>query len=345
MKVYLYSEMQKMIEKSGVGRALYHQQSAAKQNNIGIARGLEDADIVHINTVFPGSLRIAERAKKKGIPVVFHAHSTKEDFRNSYIGANLFAPLFGKWIRYCYNKGTMIITPTEYSKKLLQSYGIDKRIEAVSNGVDLMFFDRNKVRRESFRKRYGYSMDQKIIMSVGLTIERKGVSDFVELAKRMPEYQFIWFGETNLNTIPARTRKAVCTKLPNLRFAGYAKPGELRDAYGSCDLFLFPSKEETEGIVVLEALAMKIPILLRQIPVYEDWLTDNKDVYKAGNPDGFELMTKRIINGELPDLTEAGYRVAEERSIEKVGKKLSRIYRECLEKEQGFSPDCVPEIS
>ena len=128
-------------------------------------------------------------------------------------------------------------------------------------------------------------------------------------------------------------------------FVGYAKPGELRDAYGSCDLFLFPSKEETEGIVVLEALAMKIPVLLRQIPVYEDWLVENRDVYKARNADDFELMAKRILSGELPDLTETGYQVVKERSIEKIGMKLSGIYRECLKKAQRFYPEQIPEIN
>ena len=82
------------------------------------------------------------------------------------------------------------------------SYGINKKIEAVSNGVDLDFFNREKADGMSFRKKYGYRSDEKIIMSAGLTIERKGVSDFVELARRMPQYQFIWFGETNLNTVP-----------------------------------------------------------------------------------------------------------------------------------------------
>lgn len=330
MKVYLYSGMQKMIEKSGVGRAIYHQQSAAKKNDIEIANGLDDTDIVHINTVFPKSLWIAKKAQKRGIPIVYHAHSTKEDFRNSYLGSNLFAPLFGKWIQHCYNTGTMIVTPTEYSKRLLLSYGIRKRIEVVSNGVDLELFDRKKIDRMSFRKKYGYSAAQKIIMSVGLTIERKGVSDFVELARRMPEYQFIWFGETDLNMVPKKTREAVRTKLPNLRFVGYIKPNELREAYGSCDLFLFPSKEETEGIVVLEALAMQIPILLRKIPVYDDWLVENKDVYKARDLREFEIKTKKILNNELLDLTQAGHRVVEERSLEKVGRTLGQIYGDCL---------------
>lgn len=331
MRVYLYSEMQKMIEKSGVGRAIYHQKSAITQNNIGLAESLDDADIVHINTVFPRSMLLAKKAKKRHIPVVYHAHSTREDFRNSFIGSNMFAAVFKKWIQYCYNLGTMIVTPTEYSKKILISYGITKKIEVVSNGIDLTYFDRKKADATSFRQKYGYTSDQKVIMSVGLTIERKGVTDFVEMAKRMPEYQFIWFGYTNLNTVPRKTREAVCTKLPNLKFAGFANQDELRNAYGGCDLFLFPSKEETEGIVVLEALAMKTPILLRKIPVYEDWLVENKEVYKAQDLVDFETKARRILSGKAPNLTQFGYKVAQRRSMDMVGRRLKDVYEECMQ--------------
>lgn len=327
MKVYLYSGMQKMIEKSGVGRAIHHQRLAAKKNGISIASHWKEADVLHINTVFPASYLLAVKAKKEHIPVVYHAHSTKEDFKNSYLGSNLFANAFGWWIKRCYNTGDVIVTPSDYSKRLLCSYGIQKEVIVISNGVDMSFFDRSKARVDTFRKKYGYSKQDKIILSVGLTIDRKGVTDFVELAKRMPEYQFIWFGETDLRTVPAKTRHVVQTKLPNLRFAGYAKPNDLRDAYGSCDLFLFPSKEETEGIVVLEALAMKIPILLRDIPVYEGWLRHGETIYKAANIKEFEKQARAILECQCASLTDAGYQVAAERSIEKVGNLLGIVYK------------------
>lgn len=125
----------------------------------------------------------------------------------------------------------MLVTPSEYAKSLLQSYGIRKKIEVVSNGIDLDYYDRDRVDPNAFRKKYGYGPEQKIVMCAGLTIERKGIFDFVELAKRMPEYQFIWFGETNPHTIPAKVRKLLRTKLPNLRFAGYVEPDALREAY------------------------------------------------------------------------------------------------------------------
>ncbi|MDD3219526.1 MAG: glycosyltransferase [Lachnospiraceae bacterium] len=330
MRVYLYSGMQKLIEKSGVGRAIYHQRRALTINGIELAQSLEDADVVHINTIFPDSLKIVHKAHEKGIPVVFHAHSTKEDFRNSYLGSNLFDWLFGKWICHCYCTGDYIVTPTEYSKRLLVSYGINKKITAVSNGIDLDYYEKEKVASNAFRKKYGYGSDAKIIMSVGLTIDRKGVIDFVELAKRMPEYQFIWYGATNLNTVPLKVRKAVQTKLPNLKFAGYAKKDELREAYAGCNLFLFPSKEETEGIVVLEALAMKIPVLLRDIPVYQDWLKPNQDVYKASCLDEFEKKTRSILENRLPILVEEGYRVVKSRAIEQIGRQLGTVYENCL---------------
>lgn len=332
MQVYLYSGVQKLVEKSGVGRALRHQQIAARQNHIILTDKLQNADVVHINTVFPQSLFVAKKAKKSGIPVVYHAHSTKEDFRNSFLGANLLDHLFGKWIKYCYNQGTIIVTPSEYARRLLHSYGIKKEIHVVSNGIDLTYYDRNGVDPTAFRKKYGYEDSQKIVMCVGLTIKRKGILDFVELAKRMPEYQFIWFGEVNPHMLPRKIRKTLQTKLPNLRFAGYVAPDKLREAYVGSDLFFFPSYEETEGIVILEALAMKIPTLIRDIPVYEDWLDDKKDVYKGKSIEGFQKLIREILEHKVADLTENGYQVVKARTIEKTGIKLRKLYERCRKK-------------
>jgi 1,2-diacylglycerol-3-alpha-glucose alpha-1,2-glucosyltransferase len=165
-------------------------------------------------------------------------------------------------------------------------------------------------------------------MSVGLWIERKGILDFAELARRLPEYKFIWFGSANLKTVPAKVRKAVREKLPNLLFPGYVGREELRDAYRGCDLLLFPSHEETEGIVVLEALAMNTPVLLRDIPVYRDWLTDGVHVYKGKTTEEFKQKIIGVTNGNLKDLSKNGHVIAEERAIEFVGEHLLAVYEE-----------------
>ncbi|MDE6852638.1 MAG: glycosyltransferase family 4 protein [Lachnospiraceae bacterium] len=331
MKIYIYSEFQNWIEHSGVGRAIYHQKNAISRiGEMELVNCKEDADIIHINTIFPGSVSIALWAKRHGKKVVFHAHSTKEDFRNSFIGSNAIAGLFGKWIRFCYQLGDVVVTPSDYAKKLLQSQGMVRPVCVMSNGIDLEYYQRKADDRDNFRAKYGYSEDEKVIMSAGLWIRRKGILDFIEMAQRLPDYQFIWFGDSNLWSVPKEIRKAVHSRLPNLRFAGYVPKEELRQAYAGSDLFWFPTYEETEGIVVLEALAMKIPVLLRDIPVYQDWLSNGQNVYMFQSQEQAAHKIKDICSGNVPDLTAKGYQVAVERSMNHTGKHLQEIYQLAL---------------
>ncbi|MDO4451262.1 MAG: glycosyltransferase [Lachnospiraceae bacterium] len=331
MKVLLYAKNQQVVSKSGVGKAMSMQKEALLANGVEVTENSEDDyDVVHINTIFPSDYKMAKRAKKEGKKVVYHAHSTKEDFRNSFIGSNLAAPLFKRWIMKCYRLGDIILTPTEYSKSLLKGYGIKNPIYAISNGVDTELFQKNMLVREDFRKKYGFSQNDKVIMSVGLYFERKGILDFVELAEQMPEYKFIWFGYTPDVQIPSKVRKAIHKNLPNLIFAGYVPKEELIDAYSSCDLFFFPSYEETEGIVVLEALSSEIPVLLRDIPVYENWLENRKDVYKGKTNAEFSSFIKDILEKRIPVLTWNGRKRALERDVNCQAQKLNRYYEQLV---------------
>jgi 1,2-diacylglycerol-3-alpha-glucose alpha-1,2-glucosyltransferase len=332
MKVLLHSDKLKEIEKSGVGRAIKHQMKALELVNVEYTTNpKEDYDIIHINTIFPESYLMGLMAKRRGKKVIFHAHSTEEDFRNSFIMSNQVSPLFKVWLQQCYSSADLVLTPTPYSKALLDEYGLGKPVMAISNGIELDFFSKDESLKEPFRKEYNFKPTDKIIMAVGLYIERKGIIDFVELAKKMPEYKFIWFGYTNLKTVPPKIREAVETKLPNLFFPGYVSRDILKGAYSTCDLFIFPTFEETEGIVLLEALATKIPVLIRDIPIYQGWLTDSVNVYKAKDVKEFEVKIKRIVEGDLPDLTEQGYEVAKERDIKNIGLELKKIYENLME--------------
>lgn len=331
MKVLLYAKNQQVVSKSGVGKAMSMQKEALLANGVEVTENSEDSyDVVHINTIFPSDYRMAKRAKKEGKKVVYHAHSTKEDFQNSFTGSNLIAPLFKKWIMKCYRLGDIILTPTEYSKTLLKGYGIENPVYAISNGVDTSLFSKNILAREDFRKKYGLRQDDKVIMSVGLYFERKGILDFVELAEQMPEYKFIWFGYTPDIQIPSKVRRAVHKSLTNLIFAGYVPKEELINAYSSCDLFFFPSYEETEGIVVLEALSSEIPVLLRDIPVYENWLENRKDVYKGKTNKEFSSLIKDILEKRIPVLTWNGRKRALERDVNCQARKLNRYYEQLV---------------
>ncbi len=331
MKILLHSDKMKQIEKSGVGRAIKHQMKALELNNVDYTLDInDDYDIIHINTIFPESYLIGKKAKKMGKKVIFHAHSTEEDFRNSFLFSNQFAPAFKVWLKTVYSSADLVLTPTPYSKKLLENYNLGKPIIDISNGIELEFFKKDIEAGKKFRKDFGFSENDKIIISVGLYIERKGILDFVEMAKRLKDYKFVWFGYTNLNTVPLKIKEAVETKLDNLYFPGYVSSDVLKGAYSGSDLFWFATHEETEGIVLLEALAMKIPTLIRDIPIYEDWLEDGKNIYKANGMIEFEEKIRDIVEKKLPDLTSEGYKVAEERDIKKIGKQLKQIYEDVL---------------
>ena len=336
MKVLLYQGGQSFIKTSGIGRALEHQEEALSHTNVTVTKNKKDEyDILQVNTIFPDSFFLAKKARRRGKKVVYYAHSTAEDFKNSFIGSNLFAGLFKKWISRCYEQGNLIVTPTFYSKQLLSDMGIKKPIVAISNGIDLSFFERKKGDGESLRKKWGLSEEDKIILSTGHYIERKGITEFVDLAKELPSYTFVWLGYTNLAVVPPVVRRAVQTELPNLYFPGFVSKETLRDALAIADLFLFLTFEETEGIALQEAFAMKTPVLVRDIPIYEE-LIEGKHVYKAKKTKEFHKKICEIVEGKFSSTIEEAYRYVSEKDLSIIGSELAELYTHVMQ---------IPEIN
>ena len=334
MKILLYTEGEKLFSKSGLGKAIKHQMKALDYEGIPYTTDVhdEDYDIVHINFYGPNSFALAKMAKKKGKKIVYHAHSTEEDFKNGFVFCKQISPAFKKWLIHCYSLGDVIITPTPYSKRLLEGYGIPNKIYAISNGIELDKFQRREDARDSFRKRYHYKKDDKVVIGIGLYIERKGIVDFVELARRMKDVQFIWFGYSSLSLATKEVRDAVNTKLDNLVFAGYVEQNFIVEAMNGCDVYFFPTYEETEGIPIIEACACKTTAVIRDIPIFEDWLEDGVHVYKARDILGFEEKIRGILEGGLPLLGDSAYQVALDRDIRKIGHRLREVYEEVLDK-------------
>ena len=331
MKVLLYTEGEKLTKNSGLGKAIKHQMKALEYEGVEYTTNLkDDYDIVHINFYGPKSYFLAKKAKKKGKGVVYHAHSTEEDFKSGFIFCKQLAPLFKKWIIKCYSLGDVIITPTPYSKKLLEGYGIKKKIYALSNGIELDLFKKDPKAGLEFRKKYNYSEDDKVIVGIGLYITRKGIVDFIELARRLPEYKFIWFGYSPLAMATKDVKKAFKDLPSNISFPGYVQQEDIKKALNGCDIYLFPTYEETEGIPVIEATACGATMLIRDIPIFDDWVRDDIDAYKAKDIDEFEDKIKKIMNNKLPRLGNKAYDLAKKRDLRVIGKELKKIYESVL---------------
>lgn len=333
MKIKLYVGNENTVKLSGIGKAFYHQQKALELNNIEYTTCNKDKDfdLVHINTPFINSYFEAKRAKRLGKKVIMHAHSTEEDFKNSFMFSNTLAPLYKKWLIKLYNQGDHIITPTPYSKKLLESYGIDIPITPISNGIDLGRFKNSRENEHQFVERFKISSDDKLVISVGWVFERKGFDTFVEVASNFPDVKFIWFGDVEKSAPTGNILKILKNLPDNVLMAGYVDASTLIGAYSRCDVFFFPSREETEGIVVLEALACRCKnVLLRDIPVFEGWMKGGVNCHMGNDSNDFIALINDIVYSGSNSLANAGYEVASQRNIKEVGKQLIAVYHETL---------------
>lgn len=332
MKVLLYFEGHKSIKRSGIGRALSHQIRALESQGIEYTLNPKDTyDIAHINTLWLKSGRILRKCKKKGIPVVVHGHSTFEDFRNSFKAWKLAAPFYNSRIKYMYSHGDLIITPTPYSKGLIEGYGFSKPVINISNGIDLDEYKNNLESQRLFKEMFNIKEGERYVLGVGFPFERKGIQDFFEVARKFPETKFVWFGALNGILTSHKVKVWIKKRPKNAIMAGYLEGNVIRGAFQQASCLFFPSYEETESIVILEALASRCPIVARDIGSFKPWLINEKNAHIRNNNVEFEEIISKLLNeGENPSVVDEGYKVAEERSLKIIGSKLKEAYESLL---------------
>ena len=333
MKVLLYFEAEDKIKKSGIGRALRHQIQAL--TSAGIEYTLnpkDDFDIAHINTYFPSAKRLLKKLKKKGVPVIVHGHSTIEDFKNSFRLWKVMALWFNPNLLWFYKHADYIITPTLYSKNLIDSYKLGTEVIYISNGINPSEYALNQDNIEAFKKHFNIKEGEKVVIGLGFPFNRKGIKDFFEVARRFPDVKFIWFGFLQRILTQLNVLKAIKNRPENVIMPGYIDNNIIKGALRYAECLFFPSYEETEGIVVLEALVSNCPVLIRDIGVYEDWLTDGVDCYKAHDNDEFARKLEYIMNNDNSKVIENGAKLIESRTLEVVGQELKKTYEMLLER-------------
>lgn len=356
-RVLLFSECKRLIAESGVGKVLSLQIKAlGSQENVYYTTDKKEFyNIVHINTFGIQSYLLAKKCRRKGIPVIITTHTIVEDFKNSFIGTynKLVQKLFRWWIKRFYSHADQLISPTKYVERLLKGgkYDISVPIEVISNGVDNDLFAKsgNKKERKAIirllkRKNKGFTIknSDKIILSVGLYLERKGIEEFVKLAEQVKEdkthadWKFVWFGHTNELFIPTRISKAKnrAKKMDNIVFPGYVDHKTLAKVYRNSDVVLMMTKEETECLVVLEALSSRVPLVVRNIDVFKGWLSEGAcRKFGDGSSKDDKAQSEEIVkiledtfDKDNKDMLDQGAKIAQERDLKISGQKLSNLY-------------------
>ena len=316
-----------------------HKQSVENQRKIMDKKGIDyttepdlSADILHLNNMGPKSIYYARKARKKDIPVVIHAHQTAEDFRESFAFSNIIAKPMRPYLKYAYSLADLIICPSEHNRDVIENYS-DAPKKVISNGFDPEMLEGHEELREEYLEKY--DLEPPVVFMVGHVIKRKGLESFIETAREMPETDFVWFGFLNPSgedgfidsLLQSRDTKKLVESAPeNCTFTGYID--DIRGAYAAGDIFFFPTKNENEGMALLEAMACGKPPVVRDIETFQ-WLEHGENCLKA-EEDFVDVLEKALKEENMERLGDNAEEKSKEFEIDAVADKLEETYRELL---------------
>jgi glycosyltransferase involved in cell wall biosynthesis len=223
-----------------------------------------DFEIAHFHTFGPRSLWYLHRFK--GVSIIT-AHSTP-----NLNEGNLAVPSLVNWLyRPIYNRFDHIISVSNKCNKELIDMGCKPEITTIYNGIDPSLFTPDETKRLSFRKKHNLTDDDVLILTVAQRTPRKGIYDFLEIAKRFPKYHFLWIGGFPYSFFSKdyqKIKKMLKKRPDNTLFPGFVE--DIFEVYSAADFFLMPSYAEGHSIVMLEALSMKLPMIARDTEEYRE---------------------------------------------------------------------------
>lgn len=336
MRICLYQEGKNALRFSGIGKSFENLSKALKFADVDFTTDPRDEpyDILHIDSLGLKSFYWIKKACVIGRKIIIHAHSTMEDSRESFIFSNTLAPLVKQVLKFFYGQADLLITVSSDTKNILKNYGLKNRIEVLSNGVDRKLFNPQNLERfrPAFRKELGLKNGELAVFGIGHVFFRKGIVSFIKIACHFPEYNFFWAGKDYPRWLVTdrRVRGALTHPPPNFKFLGYRK--DIWNLFAAGDIFLYPSWNETQGIVLIEAAASKKTILARDLPPYADFLKHGENALLAKNDDELaEYLDELLRNKELRNrLAENALKMSKEHDLPVIGEKLKKIYESLI---------------
>ena len=266
------------IEGQGVGAATKEQIKLIKSaSDSGLKVLINEnvaTDILHVHTVDPKSFFRLRRAKGK---TVMHVHFLPETLEGSIDLPKFAMNIFYKYFLSMYRIADELVVVNPIFIDALESYGVDRRkINYIPNFVSREEFHPYDLNEQMEAKRaYGIPEDAFTVLGVGQVQTRKGVLDFIEVAKAMPHINFLWAGGFSFGAITdgyKELKEATDNPPSNVKFLGIVPRTEMNRIYNACDLLFMPSYNELFPMAILEACSSGLPILLRNLELYEDIL-------------------------------------------------------------------------
>jgi 1,2-diacylglycerol 3-alpha-glucosyltransferase len=303
-------------------------------------------DVIHIHTPFTAHYVGIHFGKKLDIPVVETYHTFFEDYLHHYLP---FIPQFisrklARTIsrRQC-NAVDGIVSPSKPMLDVLKQYGIKTPAEVVATGLDDSSFA--NVDGEHFRMSHDIPLTQPMLLFVGRVAHEKNIGFLlemhVELIKNHPDVLLVITGEGPAEeSIKQSIEKLGISN--KVRMIGYLDRGhELIACYKAADIFVFASKSETQGLVLLEAMAQGTAVVAIAELGTKSILIEGEGVLIAKDDINDFADKVSILLSDAPKrqmIGEKGRQYAQEKWTAGIlAKKVAKFYKSAINQKSSLS--------
>ncbi len=280
------------VDGQGVGSAYLELIKLLKEDgkdkfDIQINQGIKNCDIIHSHTVEPKNYFKMKRAK---VPTVAYVHFLPDTLDGSIKLPKIAFKIFKKYVISFYKSADHLVVVNPIFKKDMVKAGLDEdKITYIPNFVSKeKFYKKSDKEIKELRKKYDIKDDEFVVLGAGQVQNRKGVLDFVEVAKKMPDTKFLWAGGFSFGNITdghKELQKVMDNPPKNVTFLGIIPREEMNDLFNAVNVLFVPSYNELFPMTILEACSTDTPIFLRNLELYEDILF--KKYLKGSNNDEF----------------------------------------------------------
>lgn len=295
-------------------------------------------DIIHVHSpVLMGRVGL-RYAKKYRIPIVFTYHTMYDQYVHYIpLAQELAREITIKYSNSFCNSCDHVIVPTPEVAEILKNYHIKTPITVLPTGVPLQKFDGGE--EDWLRRNYSIPENNKILLFVGRLAKEKNleflIKAFKKLKDKLPNTTLVL---TAQGPIEAELKKLVkklnMTLEEDVVFTGALPFDTLVKAYYSADLFVFSSLTETQGLVLIEAMAAGLPVVAVKANGVQDMVDHNiNGILTAEDMDEFSQAIFTVLQDDelYARLKENALQKAFLMSSEAMTTRLEDIYDELCE--------------
>lgn len=334
IRINMVSESDITVQGHGVHTAYDEMATALEQrDDVTLIRGefgkAVDCDVVHLHT-FGSSVwrKLLQRGPKK----VVSAHVIPASLVGSIILARYWLFAMRWYLRWYYNKADKVLAVSGVVAQVLHDElrVPTNKIETFYNTIDMRRYVRTAAQKRAARDKLGIAADAFVVLGNGQVQPRKRLDVFVQMAKQLPDVQFIWVGGIPFKQLGADYQKMhqLMTHTPkNLRVTGVMPHSDVADYFAAADVFCLPAEQENHPMCVLEAASSSVPIILRDIPEYDD--TFMQDAIRCQDDDFAAAVVRLRDDKAYYAATQAGTAaIAARFDSAAAAERLVQLYRE-----------------